>query len=66
MRALRWIGIGVLSLAGVLLVATIAIYIASSIRINKAYQIADRADPYPQRCRQHRARPAFGDDDWAM
>jgi len=41
MRALRWIGIGVLSLAGVLLVATIATYIASSIRINKAYQIAD-------------------------
>jgi mono/diheme cytochrome c family protein len=39
MRALRWIGIGVLSLAGLLLVATIAIYIASSIRINKNYQI---------------------------
>ena len=40
MRALRWIGIGLLSLAGLLLVATIAIYIASSIRLNKTYQIA--------------------------
>jgi mono/diheme cytochrome c family protein len=39
MRALRWIGIGVLSLIGLLLVATIAIYIASNIRINKDYQI---------------------------
>ena len=40
MRALRWIGIGILSLAGLLLVATIAIYIASSIRIHK--DIPDR------------------------
>jgi mono/diheme cytochrome c family protein len=40
MRALRWIGIGVLSLTGLLLVATVAIYIASSIRLHKNYQIA--------------------------
>jgi mono/diheme cytochrome c family protein len=40
MRALRWIGIGIVSLAGLLLVAVIAIYIASSVRLNKGYQIA--------------------------
>jgi mono/diheme cytochrome c family protein len=40
MRALRWIGIGVLGLAGLLLVALIAIYISSNIRLNKVYQIA--------------------------
>src|SRR3954463_14170710 len=43
MRALRWIGIVALSLAGVLLVATIAIYVASSMRINKDYQISDES-----------------------
>ena len=47
MRALRWIGIGILSLAGVLLVATIGIYIASSIRMNEAYQIADESISIP-------------------
>src|ERR1043165_6347340 len=40
MRALRWIGIGLLSLAGLLLVAVIAVYIISSIRMSKTYQIA--------------------------
>src|SRR5262245_6321878 len=39
MRALRWIGIGLLSLVGLLLVASIAIYLVSSIRLNKEYQI---------------------------
>jgi mono/diheme cytochrome c family protein len=39
MRALRWIGIGVLSLVGLLLVAVIAVYIISSMRLNKTYQI---------------------------
>src|SRR3954449_6227471 len=47
MRALRWIGIGILSLAGLLLVATIGIYAASSIRLNKAYQIADESITIP-------------------
>src|SRR4051794_16859501 len=47
MRALRWIGIGILSLAGLLLVATIGIYAASSIRINKGYQIADESIVIP-------------------
>jgi mono/diheme cytochrome c family protein len=40
MRALRWIGIGVLSLAGLLLIALVAIYISSNIRLSKTYQIA--------------------------
>jgi mono/diheme cytochrome c family protein len=39
MRALRWIGIGVLSLVGLLLIAVIGVYIASSIRLNKTYEI---------------------------
>src|SRR5262245_27330534 len=47
MRVLRWIGIGVLSLAGLLLVATIGIYIASSMRTNKEYQIPDEPIAIP-------------------
>ena len=39
MRALRWIGIGFLGLAGLLLVALIAVYIISTIRMSKTYQI---------------------------
>ena len=40
MRALWWIGIGILSLAGLLLAATIGIYISSNYRMSKTYQIA--------------------------
>src|SRR5882672_4806423 len=47
MRTLRWIGIGVLSLIGLLLVVLIAIYIASSIRLNKGYQIAAESVTIP-------------------
>ena len=53
MRALRWIGIGLLGLAGLLLVALIAIYISSNIRLNKVYQIAaERALPPGMRGRR--------------
>ncbi len=47
MRALRWIRIGVLSLAGLLLVAVVAIYVASSIRLNKGYQVAAESIAIP-------------------
>jgi mono/diheme cytochrome c family protein len=39
MRALRWIGIGILSLVGLLLIALIAVYFISSLRLSKTYQI---------------------------
>ena len=40
MRALRWIGIGFLSLVGLLLIAVVVIYINSNNRMSKTYQIA--------------------------
>jgi len=40
MRALRWIGIGFLTLIGLLLIALLGVYIASNIRMSKTYQIA--------------------------
>ena len=35
MRAFRWIGIGALTLAAILLIALVGVYIASSLRLNK-------------------------------
>ncbi len=47
MRALRWSGIGLLSLGGVLLVATFGFYIGSSLRINTDYAIAEETIAIP-------------------
>jgi mono/diheme cytochrome c family protein len=47
MRALRWIGIGVLCLAGLLLIVVAGVYIASSVRLNRTYQIAPEAIAIP-------------------
>src|SRR5690242_580208 len=40
MRVLRWIGIAVLSLVGILLIAAIGVYIDSNFRLSKTYQLA--------------------------
>jgi mono/diheme cytochrome c family protein len=47
MRALRWIGIGVLCLVGLVLIAVAGVYIASTIRLNKTYQIAPESIAIP-------------------
>jgi len=39
MRALRWIGIGFLTLIGLLLIALVAVYLISNSRMSKTYQI---------------------------
>jgi mono/diheme cytochrome c family protein len=47
MRVVRWIGIALGSLVGLLLIAAVAVYVASTARINKTYQIPDEQIAIP-------------------
>jgi mono/diheme cytochrome c family protein len=47
MRIVRWVGIALGVLAGLLAVAVAAVYIVSGVRLNKAYQIADEPIAIP-------------------
>jgi mono/diheme cytochrome c family protein len=47
MRVVRWIGIALGVIAGLLAIAVAGVYIVSSVRLNKAYQVADEQITIP-------------------
>lgn len=47
MRIFRWVGIGIGAIVGLMLIALAAAYIASNVRLNKTYQIADEQIDIP-------------------
>lgn len=47
MRVLRWLGVGMGVLAGLLVVLAAGVYVASSVRLNKTYQVAEETVTIP-------------------